>query len=360
MAQEEEIREITLPKPDDWHHHLRDGPVLVNTVHAAQKQFKRAIVMPNLTPPVTNLKQAKEYKNRILDALQMATQTVNTQTFQPLMTLYLTDDTTPEMIKEAANSGDVAAVKLYPAGATTNSDSGVTNYDKIRSSLEAMQHYGLPLCVHGEVTHPKIDVFDRERVFVKEMLPKLRNFAPQLKIVLEHLTTKDAVEAVVHGDSRLAGTITPQHLLATRNDLLVGGIKPHLYCLPILKSEDDRLALIDAIRSGCNRLFLGTDSAPHSVTRKESACGCAGVFSAGTALELYATAFEEAGMLYRLEAFASMHGASFYGLPFNKEMVTLRREPLHVPETYPFGDEVVVPFRAGSILNWKLVAEAAS
>ena len=284
-----DLATLTLRRPDDWHHHLRDGDVLKDTVGAAARQFHRAIIMPNLVPPVTTAALASEYKARVLEALAASGQPAGS--FEPLMTIYLTDFTTPEEVKAAAAAGDVKAYKLYPAGATTNSASGVTDYARIAPALGAMEECGLILCVHGEVTDPEVDIFDRERVFVRDKLPMLRAMAPNLKMVLEHLSTREAVEAVLAGGPMLAGTITPQHLLATRNHLLAGGIKPHLYCLPILKTEDDRQALLAALRSGCERLFLGTDSAPHSIGRKESACGCAGVFSAHAAIEFYAEAF---------------------------------------------------------------------
>jgi dihydroorotase len=346
---------ITIPKPDDFHHHLRDGDVLVDTVSACANQFGRAICMPNLVPPVTTAEQASAYKLRILEALQASGGSASS--FHPLMTLYLTDATTPEMIKAAAATGDVKAVKLYPAGATTNSASGVTDYAKLSSSgvLEAMAHYGMPLCVHGEVTDPKIDIFDRERIFVQTRLPELLERASSLKVVLEHMTTKEAAEFVLSGTHKNVGaTITPQHLLANRNHMLAGGIRPHFYCLPILKTEEDRQALLAACASGCERIFLGTDSAPHARNKKEACCGSAGVFNAHAAIELYAEAFEEAGCLDKLEAFASRNGAAFYGLEPNTEQVTLLREEWTVPEQVSFGKEVVVPFRGGEKLLWKL------
>lgn len=275
--------------------------------------------------------------------------------FEPLMTLYLTDDTTPEEIKRCALSGDVKAVKLYPAGATTNSSSGVTDFARLTPVLQAMAHYGLPLCVHGEVTDPDVDIFDRERVFVETKLPDILQRASQLKVVLEHMTTKEAADFVLHkAGPNVGATITPQHLLVNRNAMLAGGIRPHLYCLPILKTEADRKALVAAATSGCERIFLGTDSAPHAIGMKECACGCAGVFSSCAAIELYATAFEEAGALDKLEGFASRHGAAFYGLSPSTESVTIAREEWTVPDRVDFGDSVVVPFMAGKALSWRL------
>jgi len=340
-------------RPDDWHHHLRDGPdVLRDTVRAAARAFSRAIIMPNLVPPVTTVAAAGEYRERIEAALAASGGAPGS--FTPLMTLYLTDTTTVAAVEAAAASGFIKAFKLYPAGATTNSDSGVTDYAKIEPALRAMAAHGLVLCVHGEVTDSAVDVFDRERVFVRTRLPQLISMAPGLKIVLEHLSTKEAVESVLHGGPNLAGTITPQHLLANRNALLAGGIRPHLYCLPILKTEEDRRALLDALRTGCPRLFLGTDSAPHAIGRKETGCGCAGIFNANAALELYAEAFEEAGALEHLEAFCSLHGPAFYGVPANDEVVTLRRETWKMAHSLPLGNEEVVPFRAAQLINWRM------
>ena len=284
------LRSITLPQPDDMHHHLRDGEVLADTVSACARQFGRAIIMPNLVPPVTTAAAARAYKLRVLEALA-SRRGGNAGGFDPLMTLYLTDNTTPEEIKAAATGGDVKAVKLYPAGATTNSAAGVTDYAKIGGALQAMAHYGLPLCVHGEDTTPGVDIFDRERVFVETRLPELLVRASGLKVVLEHMTTRVAAEFVLGAGPNIGATITPQHLLANRNDMLVGGIRPHFYCLPILKTEDDRQALVQAATSGCDRIFLGTDSAPHAIGMKESGCGCAGCYSSHAAIELYATAF---------------------------------------------------------------------
>ena len=346
--------EITIPRPDDFHHHFRDGKPLADTAAACAKQFGRAIAMPNLVPPATTTPMAVAYKQRIMEALH--SRDVPAGSFDPLMTLYLTDSTSPEEIKQAAASGDVKAVKLYPAGATTNSASGVTDYAKITPALEAMAHYKLPLLVHGEVTDPKIDIFDRERVFVETRLPELLvRCGTSLKVVLEHMTTKEAVDFVMSGTHQNVGaTITPQHLLANRNHMLAGGIRPHFYCLPILKTEEDRQALLGAVASGCERVFLGTDSAPHARPNKESACGCAGVFTAHAAIELYAEAFEEAGALDKLAAFAGRNGAAFYGLePPQGPDVTLTKETWQLPEFMPFGDDVVVPYRGGGFCKWR-------
>ena len=335
------------------------GGALKDTVRAAARQFGRAICMPNLNPPVLNADMAAEYKLRILDCLHTQSGSKRS-TFEPLMTVYLTDNTTPEDIKQCAAKGDVKAIKLYPAGATTNSASGVTDYSKLTGVLQAMAHYGLPLCVHGEVTDPTIDIFDRERVFVETRLPDLLQRASQLKVILEHMTTKEAVDFVLSSGPNIGGTITPQHLLVNRNHMLAGGIRPHLYCLPILKTEHDRQALLRAATSGCERIFLGTDSAPHAKGMKETCCGCAGVFTAHAAIELYAQAFEEAGQLDKLENFASRFGAAFYGLPPSTESVTLTREEWTVPERMPFGSDVVVPFKAGTSLKWRLHREGDS
>jgi dihydroorotase len=338
---------LTLTRPDDWHLHLRDGAGMASVVAASAAQFARAIVMPNLKPPVVTTVQALAYRKRILAALPGGT------AFEPLMTLYLTDHTSPAEIERAAAAG-VVALKLYPAGATTNSDSGVTDVRHVHATLEAMQRAGLKLLIHGEVTDPEVDIFDREAVFIERVLIPLRRDFPELKIVLEHATTKDAVQYVLSADAHVAATITAHHLLYNRNAIFRGGIRPHYYCLPILKRETHRRALVQAATGGSPKFFLGTDSAPHAVRAKESDCGCAGCYSAHAALELYASAFEAAGALDRLEAFASFHGADFYGLPRNTGMVTLRREHWTVPDSYPFGDSVVKPLAAGEALNWRL------
>ena len=343
----------TLIRPDDWHVHLRDGAALATTVAHTAAQFARAIVMPNLKPPVTTAAQAAAYRERILAARPAGA------AFEPLMTLYLTDNLPPQEIERARAAG-VVAVKLYPAGATTNSDAGVTDLRRTYRTLEAMQRAGLLLLVHGEVTDPDVDIFDREAVFIERVLEPLRRDFPGLKIVLEHITTKEAAQYVADAGPNLAATITAHHLLYNRNALLAGGIRPHHYCLPVLKREVHRQALVAAATSGHPRFFLGTDSAPHAVHLKEHACGCAGCYTAPAALELYAEAFEAAGALDRLEGFASLHGPDFYGLPRNTGRVTLEREALTVPERYRFGDAEVKPLRAGETLRWRLQPAAAA
>ena len=342
------ISQIKLTRPDDWHLHVRDGAAMQAVIGHTARQFARAIIMPNLTPPITTTEQAESYRERILQALP------DDSDFQPLMTLYLTDTTRPGEISRAKNSGVVQAVKLYPAGATTNSDSGVTELTKTYPTLAAMEAYGLPLLVHGEVTDPSVDVFDREQMFIEQKLMPLRKQFPNLKIVFEHITTKHAVDFVLGEGENTAATITPQHLLLNRNAMLVGGIHPHNYCLPVLKRETHRQALVAAATSGNPKFFLGTDSAPHRRGAKESACGCAGIYSAHTALELYATAFERADALDKLEGFASHFGADFYGLPRNTDTVTLERSEQVVPDEFPFGNETVIPFFAGETLEWTL------
>ncbi len=339
---------ITLTRPDDWHLHLRDGDALKAVAPHTAAQFARAIVMPNLKPPVTTTEQALAYRERVLAALPAGSR------FEPLMTLYLTDNTPPEEIERAVASGQVKAVKLYPAGATTNSDSGLTDIRKAYPTLERMAELGLPLLVHGEVTDPAVDVFDREAEFLKQVLGPLLERYPQLKVVAEHITTADAAEFVLGAGDTVGATITPQHLLLNRNAMLVGGMHPHHYCLPVLKRERHRERLVEVATSGNPKFFLGTDSAPHAQGAKESSCGCAGIYSAHAAIELYAEAFERAGALEKLESFASFHGADFYGLPRNAETITLKREPWEVPADYPFGEQKLVPFMAGQTLNWKL------
>jgi dihydroorotase len=340
---------LTLTRPDDWHLHVRDGAALRAVVPHSARQFARAIIMPNLRPPVTTTEQALAYRDRILDALPAGSN------FQPLMTLYLTDNTPPDEIIRAKDSGHIVACKLYPAGATTNADSGVTVIDKIYPVLEAMQAQGLPLLIHGEVADPDVDVFDREAAFVDRVLVPLVWDFPVLKIVLEHITTEDAADYVREAPATVAATITAHHLLYNRNALFQGGIRPHYYCLPILKRERHRQALIQAIASGNPKYLLGTDSAPHPRPGKETACGCAGCYTAHAALELYAEAFEAAGALDRLEAFASFHGPDFYGLPRNPGTVTLRRQPTPVPDRFPFGVDELIPLRAGETLGWQLI-----
>ncbi len=339
---------LTLTRPDDWHLHVRDGAAMRAVLPHSARQFARAIIMPNLRPPVTTTEQALAYQKRILAVVP------DGLTFQPLMTLYLTDNTPPDEILRARESGHVVACKLYPAGATTNSDSGVTAIDQIYPVLEAMQARGLPLLIHGEVTDPGVDVFDREMVFIERLLiPVVRNF-PALRIVLEHITTEDAADYVREAPTTVAATITAHHLLYNRNTLFQGGIRPHYYCLPILKRERHRQALIRAATSGDPKFFLGTDSAPHPRQDKETACGCAGCYTAHAALELYAEAFDAAGALDQMEAFASFHGPDFYGLPHNTGTVTLRRQPTPVPESFPFGADELVPLRAGETVGWRL------
>jgi dihydroorotase len=339
---------ISLRRPDDWHLHLRDGAVLAATVPDAARRFARAIVMPNLRPAVRTTAQALDYRERILGEVP------DGASFDPLMTLYLTDDTPPEEIARARISGRVFGVKLYPAGATTHSAEGVTRISRCFNALEKMEDLGLPLLVHGESTDPAIDVFDREQAFIEETLgPMLERF-PRLKVVLEHITTREAAQFVEVTGPNVAATITAHHLLLNRNALFLGGIRPHHYCLPVLKRESHREALVEAATSGNPKFFLGTDSAPHARNTKEAACGCAGIYTAHAALELYAAAFEEAGALDKLEGFASVFGAQFYGLPPNRDSVTLVREEWRVPERLRFGSDELVPLRAGETIPWKL------
>jgi dihydroorotase len=342
------LQALTIRRPDDWHLHLRDGPAMAAVVGATARVFGRAIVMPNLRPPVTTVDAALAYRDRILAAAGPGSR------FAPLMTLYLTDNTPPAEIAKARASGAIAAVKVYPAGATTNSDAGVTSLDRARAAIAAVEEHGLVLSLHGEVTDADVDIYDRERVYLERTLaPLVRDF-PRLRIVLEHVTTREAAQFVAQAPGNVAATITPQHLLWSRNAMLVGGVRPHLFCLPILKRDAHRRALVEAATSGDPKFFLGTDSAPHARHTKEHACGCAGCYSAPLALELYAEAFEDAGALDRLEGFASLHGAAFYGLPPHADTVTLVREPWTVPERYPFGDDDVVPLRAGEAVRWRL------
>ena len=338
---------LTMTRPDDWHVHLRDGEVLTDTVRDISRYMGRAIIMPNLVPPATTTELALAYRERIMAAQPQGD-------FTPLMVLYLTDNTTPEEIKKAKESGHIVAAKLYPAGATTNSDSGVTDIEKVFPALAAMQEVGMLLLVHGEVTDTAIDIFDREKVFLETKLSKVVENFPTLKIVLEHITTKDAVEFVNNAPDNVAATITAHHLLYNRNHMLAGGIRPHYYCLPILKRNSHQQALIEAATSGSKKFFLGTDSAPHSKDKKEAACGCAGADTAHAALELYAEAFEEAGALDKLEGFASHHGADFYGLPRNTDTVTLTKSPWQVPESYQLGSGQVVPIKAGDTIDWQV------
>ena len=341
-------QQLTITRPDDWHIHLRDGDVLQDTVRDISRYMGRAIIMPNLVPPVSTTERALAYQSRI-QAAQPAT------TFKPLMTLYLTDNTTPEEIKKAKESGQIYAGKLFPAGATTNSDSGVTSVDKIAAVLQTMQDVGMPLLIHGEVTTHGVDIFDREKIFLTEVLAPLIKSHPNLKVVLEHVTTKYAVEFVKNAGKNLAATITPHHLLFNRNDMLVGGIKPHFYCLPILKRNTHQQALIKAATSGSPKFFLGTDSAPHTIENKESACGCGGIYSACVSLELYAEVFEQAGALDKLEAFASFYGPDFYNLPRNSDKITLEKSNSIIPKTLSFGKNKVEPIKAGEKLSWKVL-----
>jgi dihydroorotase len=343
------MKTLTLTRPDDWHLHLRDDALMQSVLPDTARQFARAIVMPNLRPPVTNTVQAVQYRQRILTALPAG------MTFEPLMTLYLTDNTSAEEIRKAKQSGIVHAVKLYPAGATTNSDAGVTDLRKTYAALEEMQRCGMPLLVHGEATNPDIDIFDREAVFIERVMQPLLKDMPGLRVVFEHITTKDAAQFVASAPDTIAATLTPQHLLYNRNAMLVGGIRPHFYCLPILKRETHREALVKAATSGNKKFFLGTDSAPHAQHTKENACGCAGCYTAYAAIELYAEAFETAGTLDKLEGFASFYGADYYGLPRNKTTITLSKEEWQMPASVGFGEHKLVPLRAGEKMQWKFV-----
>ncbi|TXI28148.1 MAG: dihydroorotase [Nitrosomonas oligotropha] len=345
------LTSITFTRPDDWHLHLRDGEQLRAVLPYTTKQFARAIVMPNLRPPVVTVEMALAYRARILAALPAALQSG----FEPLMTLYLTDNTPPSEIIRAKESGVIHGVKLYPAGATTNSDAGVTDIAKCYATLAAMEQNNLPLLVHGEVTDADVDVFDREKVFIDRILAPLTHRFPGLRIVFEHVTTRDAVQFVTAASRHIAATITAHHLLLNRNAIFQGGIRPHHYCLPVLKREIHRQALLEAATSGDPKFFLGTDSAPHSQMNKENVCGCAGIYTAHAAIELYATAFEQAGALNKLEAFASFHGADFYQLPRNTSSITLKKESWVVPEQFDFAGEQLIPLYAGNPLSWKLV-----
>ena len=340
--------QITIARPDDWHLHLRDGAAMTSVLADSARQFARAIVMPNLQPPVTTTQQALDYRERILAELPEGA------AFDPLMTLYLTDNTPVEEIARAKISGRVHGVKLYPAGATTYSDAGVTRISRCFAALEKMEQLGLPLLIHGESTDPMVDVFDREKAFIDEVLGPVVDRFSNLKIVLEHITTRDAVQYVEVTGPNVGATITAHHLLLNRNALFLGGMRPHHYCLPVLKREEHREALVEAATSGNPKFFLGTDSAPHSRATKEAACGCAGIYTAHAAMELYAAAFEEAGALDKLEGFASHYGADFYGLPRNTDTITLVREEWTVPKTLRFGKEDLVPLRAGETIPWKL------
>ncbi|MGD8559594.1 MAG: dihydroorotase [Gammaproteobacteria bacterium] len=339
---------LTIIQPDDWHLHVRDGAMLHSVVPHSARQFARAIIMPNLKPPVTTTEQALQYYQRIKDALPA------NSNFQPLMTLYLTDNTTADEIIKAKQSGKVFAVKYYPAGATTNAESGVTDISKLYDILAAMAEHNMPLLLHGEVVDNDVDIFDREKLFIDRVLDPIRQKIKTLRMVFEHITTSDAVQYVLDADERLAATMTPQHLLFNRNAMLVGGIRPHYYCLPVLKRRSHQETLLEAATSGNPKFFLGTDSAPHAQHTKESACGCAGVYSAHAAIELYAQAFEDAGRLDQLEGFASFHGADFYQLPRNKTKITLTKQPWQVPDSYKAGDDNLIPLLAGEQLAWQL------
>ena len=338
---------LTITRPDDWHLHVRDGAAMHSVVPHSSVQMGRALIMPNLKPPVTTAAQAQAYADRVRAATPAG------HSFTPVMSLYLTDTLSPEDIR-AAKAVGVAACKLYPAGATTNSDAGVTDIKKTYATLEAMQKAGMLLLMHGEVTDQSVDLFDREAVFIDTVMQPLRKDFPELKIVFEHITTREAAQYVAGADAFTAATITAHHLLYNRNAIFTGGIRPHFYCLPVLKREQHRVALVEAATSGSNKFFLGTDSAPHASPLKEAALGCAGCYTAYAAIELYAEAFDRAGALDKLEGFASHNGADFYGLPRNADTITLKREPWTVPEAYPFGETVVKPLGAGETLNWKL------
>ena len=343
------MTELELTTPDDWHLHVRDGAALAAVLPATARQFARAIIMPNLRLPVRTVAEAAAYRQRILAALPAASK------FEPLMTLYLTDTTPPDEIVRVKESGFVKALKLYPAGATTNSDAGVTDLGRCDKTLEKMAELGIPLLCHGEVTDPAVDVFDREARFIERVMQPLRRRLPQLKVVFEHITTREAAQYVSEAGANVGATITPQHLLYNRNEIFKGGIRPHFYCLPVLKREEHRLALVEAATSGSRKFFLGTDSAPHARNTQEIACGCAGCYTAPHALELYAEAFEAAGAIDKLEGFASLHGPDFYGLPRNSGKITLVKREWTLPETFPYVDESgIVPLKAGEKLGWQL------
>ena len=340
---------ITITRPDDWHLHLRDGAAMASVLPHSARQFARAIVMPNLRPPVTTTAMALDYRARILAALPEGVQ------FEPLMTLYLTDNANPDEIRRAQDTGFIHAVKLYPAGATTNSDAGVTDLTKCYKTLEVMQEIGMPLLVHGEVTNSDIDLFDREAVFIERVMRPLRRDMPALPVVFEHITTRDAAQYVAEAEGPIAATITAHHLLYNRNAMFIGGVRPHYYCLPVLKRETHRVALVEAATSGSAKFFLGTDSAPHPAHLKEHASGCAGCYTAHAAMEMYAEAFDNAGALDQLEAFASFNGPDFYSLPRNTGTITLRRESWTPPDSFAFGEAELKPLRSGEALPWRLV-----
>ena len=344
------MQSLTIIRPDDWHLHLRDGLHMQSVVNASARQFARAIIMPNLTPPITTCEQALAYRQRIVDAVDPAL------TFSPLMTLYLTDNINPKELEKASQSEHIHAAKLYPAGATTNSDAGVTDIKNIWPVLETMEKVDIPLLVHGEATSPEVDIFDREKIFIDQTLTEIRQSFPELRIVFEHITTADAVDYVTEQDQFLAATITPHHLLINRNAIFKGGINPHHYCLPIAKRETHRQALLKAATGPSKKFFSGTDSAPHTQSAKQSACGCAGIFSAHAAIECYAAAFEQTDDFTEFESFMSLAGPDFYKLPRNTETITITRTDWQVPDSAPFGEEKLVPFMSGQTLNWKLDA----
>ncbi|MBT3348126.1 MAG: dihydroorotase [Thiotrichales bacterium] len=346
---------LTITRPDDWHLHLRDGTALKAVLPDSAHQFGRAIIMPNLSPPVSDSSAALLYKQRITDLLTTDSALNKRESFEPLMTIYLTDNTTPEMIAEAVADDVVVAAKLYPAGATTNSDLAVTNIKNIWDTLEKMAELEMPLLLHGEVTTSGVDIFDREACFIDQVLSNIVERIPQLRIVLEHITTKEGVEFVESGSTNIAATITAHHLLISRNAMFQGGMRPHYYCLPLLKREEHRIALLNAATSGNPKFFLGTDSAPHPQHAKESGCGCAGIYTAHAAIELYAEAFESVDKIEMLEGFSSFYGADFYRLPHNIDTITLHREEWEVPNSLEFGTESLIPFRAGEKLHWKML-----
>ena len=342
------MQKITIIRPDDFHIHLRDGEFLDRTVADCSSNFHRAIAMPNLKIPVTTLALARAYRERILSRVPAGV------TFKPLMTLYLTDSTTPEGVKEAKESGEISAYKLYPSGATTNSDAGVTSFDGLFPVFEMMQEVDIPLLIHGEVTDKSVDIFDREQVFIEKYLSRWTQKFPKLRIVLEHISTAYAADFIADAPANIAATITPHHLLLNRNALLAGGMKPYNYCLPVIKKQSDQEALIRVATSGNKKFFLGTDSAPHGDTSKLCSCASAGIYNATTALSIYAKIFEQAGALDKLENFASVYGANFYGLPVNNEKITLIKEPWTVPKHLPYGDEVLTPLCHGDVLDWQV------
>jgi len=345
------MKEISISQPDDFHLHLRDGPALASVLVDSARQFARAIVMPNLEPPVVTVEQALGYRQQIMDCLPEGS------SFEPLMTIYLTDNTRPDEIRRLYENEYVHAVKYYPAGVTTNASQGVTTIDKVYATLEAMAESGVPLLLHGEVNDADVDIFDREQVFIEKILTPLMERFKDLRIVFEHITTEQAVQFVKQGPATLAATITPQHLLYNRNALFENGIRPHYYCLPVLKREAHRQALVAAAVSGHAQFFLGTDSAPHARHAKENACGCAGIYSAHAAIELYAEVFEQAGSLDQLEKFASFNGADFYGLARNKRKITLQQQAWLIPDSLAFGESEIIPLKAGETCRWKLVAD---